>query len=219
MNPVIIMEDHRPWTEPPYGKDAVEASDIFFDPSIGDRGRFLYQNFGGTSADLEDAVTRWTEGRRSAFGPAPFSSREEYKPMIADVVPPKGTGSIAGELSYPSEGIPSLRVIARNLDTGHIYHVATKPTMGGKGSDSVYTISGLPAGRYTLSCYARAWHPNDDADTKPTDCGAWTEHVASKYKSPDHSLKVITVAEGQKVTGINPADWMGVTGDIPPYPF
>jgi hypothetical protein len=220
MNPVIVMDDHRPWTEPPYGQDAVEASDVFYDPSIGERGRFVYRNYGGTAKDLNDVNIKWEEGKRSAFAPIQFGSRESYGVMPLDTKPPRGTGSISGELSYPSEGIPSLRIVARNMATGDIYHVSSKANWGnGKRSDYIYTIGGLPAGRYTVICYERYAHPDDWATLKPQDCGAYTVSSATGFKNADHRLKPVVVAEGQKVVGVDPSDWMGVTGDIPPLPF
>jgi hypothetical protein len=113
-------------------------------------------------------------------------------------------GTISGSLSYPSEGIPALKVVAFDAITGD--PAASIDTAAGQASYSLplppgmynivaYTLDGNLAGGYTLAvlCGLRA------------DC-------------TDHSLVPVPVAGGLDATAIDPADWYAPAGTFPPAP-
>lgn len=57
------------------------------------------------------------------------------------------TGSISGSLSYPSEGIPPLVVVAFRVDSDVYYWMQTAQ------NQSAYQMDGLPPGSYHVAAY------------------------------------------------------------------
>ncbi|OGO10531.1 MAG: hypothetical protein A2Z66_06850 [Chloroflexi bacterium RBG_13_66_10] len=99
--------------------------------------------------------------------------------------PPPATssvpGGITGSLSYPSEGIPQLVVVAFNIDTGYWWWIGTVT------NQSTYGFSGIPAGRYQVVAYAPSG-------------------LEAGYATGT-SLRTIVVEGGQTASGINLTDW------------
>ncbi|MEW5872551.1 MAG: carboxypeptidase-like regulatory domain-containing protein [Chloroflexota bacterium] len=124
---------------------------------------------------------------------------------VPSATPPPQFGSISGDLSFPSEGTPALRVIAFDLSIGQTYAVETAP------NQASYRIEDLPAGQYHLVAYTL------DA----TLSGGYTHAVRCGLSAncTDHSLVEITVEPGQEVTGINPSDWYAPPGSFPIDPL
>ncbi len=120
-----------------------------------------------------------------------------YPPNV-DVA--QATGAISGALSYPSEGIPPLQVVAFNLDTGYWYWVGTAQ------NQTSYVLTDLPPGRYHVVAYVYG----DDYG------GGYTADVV--YNNGDHSLLEVVVRPGQTTTGINLFDWYAPAGTFPPNP-
>ena len=109
-----------------------------------------------------------------------------------------------GQLSYPSEGIPSLKVVAFDVITQA--PVASVETEAGQSSYSLsvpdgiyyvvaYTLDGQLAGGYTNAVL----------------CGLSVECT-------DHSLLPVPAANGTATDGIDPADWYAPAGSFPPAP-
>ena len=117
--------------------------------------------------------------------------------------PPQQLGSISGKLAYPSEGIPPLRVVAFNLQTGLFYFVDTVT------NQSTYVIDGLPTGVYHVVAYAGG--SLSGGYTQAVPCGL-------SASCTDHSLIDITVNPGQQVVGVDPGDWYAPQGAFPPNP-
>jgi len=122
---------------------------------------------------------------------------------------PAATGAISGNLSYPSEFIPALTVVAFNVDDGEWFFVHTEV------NQPTYTLEGLPAGTYHVVAYPQpsAGIPDDVAAgyTQMVPCGLSTACT-------DHSLIPVEVKAGETVTGIDPGDWFAGPDVFPPNP-
>ncbi|MBC8504148.1 MAG: hypothetical protein H8D34_04785 [Chloroflexi bacterium] len=106
-------------------------------------------------------------------------------------------GKITGSLSYPSESIPPLRIVATDIYTNANYWVDTV------ANQQSYEISGLAPGGY----YAVVAYPQNGSlaggYTKYAQCGI------SPSCAEDHTLVVVYLGPGETATEINPADWYG----------
>jgi len=114
------------------------------------------------------------------------------------------TGSIAGSLSYPSEFIPSMQIVAFNVNTADWFLLTTA-----EGSGS-FQIDNLPAGQYFIVSYL----VGDDYGggyTAAVPCGLSVDCT-------DHSLLPVDVLAGQVTSGINPGDWYAPEGTFPDNP-
>jgi len=126
-------------------------------------------------------------------------------PSTPEVEPDtEAEGTITGSLSYPSEAIPPLKVVA--FDARSEAPVATVDTEAGQSTYSLsvpiggyyvvaYTLDGRLAGGYTLAVL----------------CGLSVECT-------DHMLVPVGVAPGFAPEGIDPADWYAPEGSFPPMP-
>ena len=116
------------------------------------------------------------------------------------------TGSISGNLSYPSDFLPPMRVVA--FDATNTLNYSYVDTLQGQ---SDYTISELPAGVYHVVSYLM------DSTTL---VGGYTQMVPCGLQAgcEDHSLIDVTVVAGQTTTDINPGDWYADAGTFPPRP-
>lgn len=112
--------------------------------------------------------------------------------------------AITGHLSYPSEGIPPLKVVAFDVITQA--PVASVETESGQSTYSLavpggiyyivaYTLNGELAGGYTAA----------------VECGLSVDCT-------DHSLLPVPAANGIAMDGIDPADWYAPEGSFPPAP-
>jgi hypothetical protein len=118
--------------------------------------------------------------------------------------PAPAFGSISGQLSYPSEGIPPLRVVAFNLGTGQYYFIDTVQNQGS------YKIENLPAGIYHVVAYVPG-NDNSGGYSQAVPCGL-------SVACSNHSLIDVQVFPGQESTGVNPGDWYAPPGSFPPNP-
>ncbi|NOY99674.1 MAG: carboxypeptidase regulatory-like domain-containing protein [Chloroflexi bacterium] len=130
-------------------------------------------------------------------------------PVSTDTPPPPATGSIAGDLSYPSEVIPPLRVAAFNVDTGQVYYVDTVMYQGD------YQIDNLPPGTYHVVAYVSS------GTGFPAGLGGGYSQMVPcglAYGCDDHSLLDVVVTAGQVTSNIDPGDWYAPDGSWPPMP-
>lgn len=119
------------------------------------------------------------------------------------------TGSLSGQLSYPSEAIPPLRVVAFDVNSDHFYYVETSY------NQSSYQITGLPVGAYHVVAYTLGGgsFPAGLAGgyTQASLCGL-------TVNCTDHALVAVNVAAGQDTPDINPSDWYAEDNAFPEMP-
>lgn len=113
-------------------------------------------------------------------------------------------GSISGALSYPSEYIPALRVVAFALDGLSYRYVDTMENNGN------YQITGLVPGIYHVVAYVMDGSLSGGY-SQAVPCGL-------SFECTDHSLIDVTVEPGKDTPNINPADWYAPPGAFPPMP-
>lgn len=120
----------------------------------------------------------------------------------------ENTGSISGRLSYPSEAIPALRIVAFSVDSDAWY------SMDVPMNTFEYTLTDLPAGTYHVVAYVLP------SDTFPPLAGGYSEMVLCglSVDCTDHSLADVIVTAGQDTPDINPGDWYAAEGFFPPMP-
>ncbi len=114
------------------------------------------------------------------------------------------TGSIAGTLSYPSEMIPAMMVVARNIQNASYSYVLTVDHQGD------FQIDGLAPGNYTVISYT-AVGDLGGGYTQMVPCGL-------SVNCNDHSLIPVTVNPGQITGGVMPHDWYAPAGTFPAKP-
>jgi len=118
----------------------------------------------------------------------------------------QATGKISGHLSYPSDFLPPMRVVA--FDAANTINYSYVDTIQGQ---SVYTISGLPAGAYHVVSYKIGSDTLAGGYTQGVPCGL-------AYGCDDHSFIDVTVAAGETTADIDPGDWYADAGTFPPMP-
>lgn len=116
------------------------------------------------------------------------------------------SGSIAGQLSFPSEGIPSMAIVAYVVGGSPLdyYYVVTN-----QGA-STYQLDNLPPGDYHVVAYAGDSFAGGYSQAVP--CGLLAECA-------DHSLIPVTVTGGQVTQDVNPGDWYAPQDAFPAYPL
>ncbi len=122
---------------------------------------------------------------------------------------PVPTGSLSGQLGYPSEAIPALRVVAFDANSDNYFYIETTY------NQSSYQITGLPAGTYFVVAYTLGGgsFPAGLAGgyTQATLCGL-------SANCTDHSLAPVGVTAGQDTPDVSPTDWYAEENDLPPMP-
>jgi hypothetical protein len=128
------------------------------------------------------------------------------QPASATIQAPENTlsvnGSISGNLSYPSEFIPGMLVVAYRMGTTEFYSISTADSQG------AYQIDNLPAGTYHVVAY---YESLSAGYSQAVPCGLSVNCV-------DHSLIDVVVTAGSVASGINPMDWYAPTGSFPSKP-
>ena len=127
-------------------------------------------------------------------------------------------GTVTGHLSYPSEFIPAMRVVAFSLTNGKAYFVDTARGQG------LYSIN-VPAGVYYVVSYPYegiAGHVGQvDSYTLGGGpfAGGYTQMVPCGFSVDcnDHTLLSVVVTAGQTVAA-DPGDWYAPVGTFPPMP-
>jgi LysM repeat protein len=111
------------------------------------------------------------------------------------------TGLITGDLSYPSEHIPALTIVATRIDNGKNTFYSIETAHG----QSSYSLRVDP-GVYNVVAY------NGDY------AGGYSEYVACGLggNCGDHSLLPVLVQAGDILGNINPGDWYAPAGTFPP---
>lgn len=119
------------------------------------------------------------------------------------------SGSITGTVSYPSEELPKMRVVAVNIKTGETFSTDVI-------DQSTYTLSDIPVGVYHVMAYLE-----DKSNTASSQAAGYTNAVPCglKVDCTDHNLIDVEVRDGIPTSGINPGDWYAPAGTFPPDPI
>jgi hypothetical protein len=118
-------------------------------------------------------------------------------------------GSISGELGYPSEVIPALRVVAFDVNSDEYFYVETTY------NQNSYQITDLPPGTYHVVAYTLG------GGSFPAGlAGGYTQSVLCGHteECTDHSLIPVDVEGGLDAPNVNPNDWYFVENAFPPMP-
>ena len=119
---------------------------------------------------------------------------------------PDHFGRISGTLSFPSEQIPPLHIVA--FDVYHnSYHLVDTDT-----NQQTYEIKNLMPGYYTIVAYEK----------NSGFAGGYSEYAKcglSPECAEDHTLVTIYIAPGDHFINANPADWYAPAGTFPPDPI
>ena len=123
-------------------------------------------------------------------------------------------GSISGKLSYPSEFIPPLRVVAFRVENGawtqkYIYVDTIL-------NAATYQIDGLEPGLYWITAYTI---PNGDGAPSGLAAG-YSQAVLCglNVDCTDHSLIAVEVKPGMVTANVDPADWYAAENSFLPNP-
>ena len=128
------------------------------------------------------------------------------------------TATITGALSYPSEFLPPMRVVAFSLTDKKAYFVDTAKDQGQFSlkapAGTYYLVSypyeGIAGNTGVVDSYTPGGGPFAGGYTQMVPCGLTAN-------CEDHTLLPITVAQNQTVTA-NPGDWYAPEGAFPPMP-
>ncbi len=145
-----------------------------------------------------DEIVQATFQALTAQAPEPTSTTETSQP-----------GSVSGQLGYPSEVIPALRVVAFDVNSDDFFYVETIY------NQNTYQIAGLPVGTYHVVAYTLG------GGSFPAGlAGGYTQAVpcGQTQNCTDHSLISVDVAGGQDTPDINPNDWVFAENGFPPIP-
>ena len=116
-----------------------------------------------------------------------------------------GTGGIAGRLSYPSSFIPSMMVVAFEVNGPNYRYVLTIE------NSPTYQIDGLAPGTYFVVAYPASDSSYPGGYSSAVPCGL----LAS---CTDHSLIPVEVKSDEVTQGIDPGDFYAPPGTFPAAP-
>ncbi|MFH1186532.1 MAG: hypothetical protein V1755_16090 [Chloroflexota bacterium] len=158
----------------------------------------LADNTQGVEAIVQATIQAMTAqaGGQAAATPSPAPSGDRM-------------GSISGSPNYPSESLPAMHVTAFQVGTQNYRYVSTNY---GK---QTFRIDDLAPGTYHVVAYTIG------SQGFPAGLvGGYTQAVPCglSVNCNDHILIDISVAAGQAITGINPADWYLVDDAFRPFP-
>lgn len=118
------------------------------------------------------------------------------------------SGSMTGLLSYPSEIIPAMRVVAINVNSGEYFSTEAF-------DEGTFRLDELPVGTYHVMAYLI-----DPIAGNQNLTGGYTQFVLCGQTAActDHSLVDVKVAARSNTPEVNPADWYAPAGSFPPDP-
>jgi hypothetical protein len=164
------------------------------------------------TADV-DAIVQATFQALTAQAPTATALPTGGTDAIPTNTPPGGqSGSLAGTLSYPAEGIPAMAIVAYHVGGGQndYYYVLTNQ------GQSTYQIDNLPVGTYHVVAYTMG------GGGFPAGLpGGYSQFVlcGMQQSCADHTLVDAVVGAGGIAADINPQDWYAPDGSFPPYPL
>jgi hypothetical protein len=129
------------------------------------------------------------------------------QPFPTMIKPP--SGSITGNVSFPSEVLPKMRVVAVNIKTGETFSTDVI-------DQKSYILSDIPLGTYHVMAYLE-----DKSNAASAQGAGYSNAVPCGLKTncTDHNLIDVEVREGVPTSGINPGDWYAPAGSFPPDPI
>lgn len=140
-----------------------------------------------------------------------FTQTPEEKPSPTLELPPaqSSTGSISGALSFPSEGIPALRIVAISTTSGEYYSMDTKLF------DDRYHFKDLPIGTYHVYAFSL-----DSLGFVAGLPGGYTKAVMCglAYTCTDHSPIDVVIKANQETKGVDILDWFMPISEAPTLP-
>ncbi len=147
--------------------------------------------------------------------PEPEPAATEMPLTTAEEIPPAALpGGVSGALSYPSEFIPPLRVVAFRLENGQpngeFNFIMTSE------NQSTYQIDGLEPGQYWVVAYTIP-----AGEGIPQGLAGGFSHAVPcglSVDCGDHSLITVEVQAGQLTGGVDPVDWYVPEGTFPQDP-
>ncbi|MEA3327063.1 MAG: hypothetical protein U9R53_07105 [Chloroflexota bacterium] len=156
---------------------------------------------GGGSTDLEEqaqgTLTKIVLLKDPATATMPALFPTPTNTHLPPVNTPPVQGTITGQLSFPSEYIPPLRIVAFDVDD------VDKFVMKEVAITDTFTID-VPPGTYYVLAYLL------DPDVMDPDfAGAYSQFVLCGLEvgCEDHSLVPVAVQPGETVSGVDLADW------------
>jgi hypothetical protein len=125
-------------------------------------------------------------------------------------VRPISLGAISGRISYPSESIPVLALIAIRADdpgTYRVLHAQRVPP-----GPTSYTMAAVEPGVYAVVAFVEGQGSGlEAAYTAAVTCGLTASCT-------DHALVRVTVRGGETVTGVDVTDWNSAAAALPVRP-
>ena len=162
----------------------------------------VISNFiGGRSTAIEEGVqgtlTKIALSKDPATATMPAPIPTPTNTHLPPVNTPPVQGTITGQLYYPSEGIPPLRIVAFNVDDLDQFYMKEVALI------DTYAIK-VPPGTYFVLAYLL-----DPGVMDPDFAGAYSQFVLCGLQvgCEDHSLVPVVVPPGETVTEIDLADW------------
>jgi hypothetical protein len=134
----------------------------------------------------------------------PLPTRPAPRPTTFPTRPSPQGGTIAGQLSYPSEMIPELRVVAFDVNS-----MAPAAVVETAFNQSTYVLNVAPGTYHVVAYTMDGMLAGGYSQAVP--CGL-------QYTCTDHSLIPVQVLSGGQITGIDPGDWYAPPGTFPPAP-
>lgn len=124
-------------------------------------------------------------------------AKEKDEPTVE---PQNPTGTLTGQLTYPSFRLPALRVVAFDVNDLSRYFI-TEST-----AEELYSLQVSPGTYYVLAYLVDPAELGADPGVK----GGYSQAVLCGLGDgcDDHSLVSVTLNAGDTLTNINPADWL-----------
>ena len=180
----------------------------------------LIMSFIGAACAFSFDLGGGTETPAPQTAVVPATMQPASTPLVENAIaaPTENTtptpGSIRGKLSYPSEFIPPLRIVAFRVENGawsqQYTYVDTNLNAG------EYQIDGLQPGFYWITAYTI---PNGEGAPSGL-AGGYSQAVLCglRVECTDHSLVAVEVKSGQVIGGADPGDWYAAEGSFLPNP-
>ena len=164
-------------------------------------GSFVfYDRIAGGSADSDDEVsTSVRESTQSAGNTGDTVNLETAETQEStssedNQNPPEG--DLAGQICYPSEGIPPLTVYIDDVNSDYVLEYDTSL------NQSSLELDGVPVGTYVAYAFVKNIESDGGGYTEAVPCGLDVD-------CEDHTLIEFEIKEGEVTTGVDVCDWYG----------